>query len=80
SEPAGTSIRLKVRVADTLADLASATWFGPWDAPPVDLQAAGVPPTRYLEVEVDLASANPDVSPGFGGFDVQFDACAVGPG
>ncbi|MBI5479784.1 MAG: hypothetical protein HY906_13050 [Deltaproteobacteria bacterium] len=80
SEPPGTSIRLKVRVADTLADLANATWYGPWDTSPVDLQAAGVPPTRYLEVEVDLASANPDVSPGFGGFDVAFDACAVGPG
>lgn len=80
SEPPGTSIRLKVRVADTLADLANATWYGPWDSPPVDLQAAGVPPTRYLEVEVDLSSANPDVSPAFSGFDVEFDPCAVGPG
>ena len=80
SEPPGTAIRLKVRVADTLADLANATWYGPWDTSPVDLQAAGVPPTRYLEVEVDLSSANPDVSPSFGGFDVDFDACAVGPG
>jgi hypothetical protein len=80
SEPPGTSIRLKVRAADTLSDLANATWFGPWDDSPVDLQAAGVPPSRYLEVEVDLSSANPDVSPGFGGFDVEFDACAVGPG
>jgi streptogramin lyase len=80
SEPPGTSIRLKVRVADTLADLANATWFGPWDTSPVDLQAAGVPPTRYLEVEVDLSSANPEVSPAFSGFDVAFDACAVGPG
>ena len=80
SEPPGTSVRLKVRAADSLADLAAATWFGPWDAPPVDLQAAGVPPTRYLEVEVDLSSANPDVSPSFSGFDVDFDACTVAPG
>jgi len=29
---------------------------------------------------VVLSSANPDVSPAFSGFDVAFDACAVGPG
>ncbi|HEY3352789.1 MAG TPA: hypothetical protein VGQ83_06045 [Polyangia bacterium] len=79
-EPAGTTVRLKVRVADTLADLANATWFGPWDVPPVDLQAAGVPPSMFLEVEVDLSSGTPDATPRFGGFDVTFDPCSVGPG
>jgi streptogramin lyase len=80
TEPAGTAVRLKVRVADTLAALANAAWYGPWDAPPVDLQAAGVPASAYLEVEVDLSSANPDVTPHFGGFNVTFDPCGVGPG
>jgi hypothetical protein len=39
-----------------------------------------VPPTAFLEVEVDLASADPDVSPSFAGFDVTFDACGSVPG
>ena len=72
-EPPGTSVKLRVRVADTVAGLASATWYGPFDTSPADLAAAGVPAARYMEVEIQMSSEDPAVSPTLNGFKVNFD-------
>ncbi len=78
-EPPGTSVRMRVRVADTLAGLDAATWFGPWDDSPVDLAAQGVPPARFMEVEAQLSTSDPDITPRFIGFNVYFNCPGVDP-
>jgi hypothetical protein len=82
-EPAGTKVRLRVRAADTLTGLASATWYGPFDDSPANLDAApqegggtgAVPSARYMEIEVQLSTSDPKVVPSFVDFQVDFAAC-----
>lgn len=78
-QPAGTSVRMRVRVADTVDGLASAPWFGPWEDPPVDLDAAGVPDSFFLEAEAQLSTTDPAVRPAFVGFQVDFDCDSITP-
>ncbi|HEY9899837.1 MAG TPA: hypothetical protein V6D00_11695 [Pantanalinema sp.] len=65
---AGTSLSFKVRSASTLADLASATWYGPtgtgdsYGASGTSLNAVHAK-HRYLQVQASLASTNQDNSP-----------------
>lgn len=79
NEPPGTHVRMRVRVADTIAGIDAAVWYGPWDVPPVDLAAAGVPPARYMQVEVQLSTEDPDVTPSFIGFTVSFTCPGIAP-
>ena len=79
SEPPGTSVRVRVRVADTIPDLLIAPWYGPWDTSPVDLDAAGVPTSKYMQVEVQLSTTDPNITPAFTGFQLVFDCASVNP-
>ncbi len=76
-EPAGTNVRMRFRVADTVADLATAAWFGPFDTPDVDLEALGVPDSNFMMLQVLLSTSDPDLTPSFVGFDLSFD-CSGG--
>ena len=79
-EPPGTSVTMRVRVADTIAGLAAAPWFGPFDVSPADLEAAGVPDSFFMQVEVQLSTTDATAdSPSFIGFTVQFDCPGVDP-
>ncbi len=75
NEPPGTSVRLRIKVADSIDDLANASWFGPFDTSPVDLDAAGVPDSRFMLVQVVLVSSDPQVTPAFSGFYLDFPPC-----
>ena len=81
-EPMGTSVKLRVRFADTIAGLDTAAWFGPFDAPqpPVNLMALGVPSTRFAQVEVQLSSTVPGKSPSFSGYQLTFEGCGTAIG
>ncbi|MBI4511555.1 MAG: hypothetical protein HY698_18115 [Deltaproteobacteria bacterium] len=72
TEPQGTKVKLRVRVADSIAALASARWYGPWDDSPVDLAAAGVPDAKFMQVEVQFSTTDGKISPSFSGFNVKF--------
>ncbi|MCG8421762.1 MAG: hypothetical protein MJE77_27905 [Proteobacteria bacterium] len=72
SEPAGTAVRLRVRGANIIDLLGEAEWRGPFDTSPVDLEAAGVMPSRYMEVEVQMTTREPGATPSFDGFTVSF--------
>ena len=63
-EPPGTSVEVNVRTADDLAVLQTAPWVGPWAANPavLALPPGPVAPSRYLEVELDLATTG-DATP-----------------
>ena len=76
-EPVGTNVRMRLKVADTLADLDTADWWGPYDDPDVDLEALGVPDSNFMLLQVLLSSSDPDATPSFVGFDIEFD-CAGG--
>ena len=78
-EPEGTTVKMRVRVASTLPGLAAAAWFGPWDVPPTDLDAAGVPDAIYMEVEVQLSTSDISVTPSFAGFTVSFTCPGIPP-
>jgi hypothetical protein len=56
--PAGTTVKVWVKVANTLADLNSnATMrYGPFTTSPADLKAAGVPKGKFFRVEFELTS------------------------
>jgi hypothetical protein len=77
NEPPGTTVRMRVRVADTVAGLANATWYGPWDDSPVDLSP--LPDAKVMEVEVQLSTEDPEVSPSFIGFSVAFGCPGAPP-
>jgi hypothetical protein len=79
NEPPGTSVRLRVRVADTIAALVTASWYGPFDTPPVDLDMVGVPSSKFMQIEVQLSTTDPEVTPSFIGFTVTFDCASVEP-
>ncbi len=80
NEPPGTSVTMRVRVADTVAGLAAAPWFGPFDVPPVDLDAVGVPDAIYMQVEAQLSKTDAAApSPSFNSFHVDFACPGVSP-
>jgi streptogramin lyase len=72
-EPVGTNVRMRFKVADTVADLASAAWWGPYDDPDVDLDALGVPNSNFMMLQVLLSSTSAELTPSFVGFDLTFD-------
>ena len=74
-EPVGTNVRMRLKVADTVADLDTAQWYGPFDNPDpgVDLDAAGIPNANFMLLQVLLSSTDPAVTPSFIGFDIDFD-------
>ncbi len=78
-EPPGTNVRMRIKVADTVADLDTAQWFGPYDAPSpgVDLDAEGVPDANFMLLQVLLSSTDPAMTPSFLGFDLEFDCGQV---
>jgi DNA-binding beta-propeller fold protein YncE len=78
-EPPGTSVRMRVRVADTIAGLADAIWYGPFASSPVDLAAAGVPPSKFMEVEVQLSTDDTAITPSFIGFNLGFTCPGAPP-
>lgn len=63
--PAGSRIEIRLRTADSAAELARAPWLGPWSAQPVDLLAAPGPlgEGRLLETEVRLVSGSSGGTP-----------------
>ncbi len=63
--PAGTSVSVFARSADVITDLAAQPWIGPFDANPVDFTMAPgpVPPGRYLQVELRLATTDRMAAP-----------------
>jgi streptogramin lyase len=63
--PGGARIEIRLRTADSRADLAGARWFGPIQGDSIDLQAAPepLPEQRFLEVEARLVSAERRSSP-----------------
>jgi DNA-binding beta-propeller fold protein YncE len=71
SVPGGTSIKVFVQAAESLAELPAAQRFGPFEESPVDLLAAGEITGQYLRVEVDLASETAGVTPLLRGLSVQ---------
>jgi len=79
AEPPGTNVRLRFKVADTLADLDAADWWGPYDDSPVDLDALGVPGSSYMLVQILLSATDPNETPSFLGLSLGFD-CGGGGG
>jgi hypothetical protein len=80
TEPPGTSVSLRVRVADTVAGLAAAPWFGPFQTSPADLEAAGVPDSVFMQIEVQLSTSDVGAgSPAFNSFHVDFQCPGVMP-
>lgn len=61
--PAGTSVKVYVRAANTREEIPSAQRFGPFTVSPADLLAAGQVMGRFLQVEVELASDVEGVTP-----------------
>jgi streptogramin lyase len=56
--PAGTRLELRVRTADRVADLRTATWIGPFTSRPTELALppGPVPRQRFMELEISLVS------------------------
>lgn len=68
SVPAGTGLAFKVRSADTLSDLASATWYGPtgtgdWYTSSDTLLNPVHQKQRYLQFQASLTTNDPAQSP-----------------
>lgn len=63
--PPGTSVELWVRSSNTVAGLATQAWIGPFVTSPANLTVAPgpVPPGRYLEVDVRLATTDRRITP-----------------
>ena len=82
--PTGTALTLRVRGADTLANLTSAPWIGPWKGSPADLSAAPGPlmpnPVGFLQLEFDFTTQDPSISPALKGFQIAWDCLMSGPG
>jgi streptogramin lyase len=73
--PARTRVEVRVRAASSAAELASATWIGPFTASPANLAAppGPIPPLAVLEVEVTLVSEDEMTSPRVRGVNVQYN-------
>lgn len=61
--PPGTAVRLFVRSAPTLEELAGAEDYGPFDESPANLAAAGVPQHHYLGFTIMLETDTPGSTP-----------------
>lgn len=76
TKPAGTTLSFKVRSASTLAELASATWYGPTNAADsyttsgTSLNAVHAK-QRYLQVQATLASTDQNSSPKLNALSVE---------
>jgi hypothetical protein len=72
--PAETELTFFVRSSASLAELGdpSTQRFGPFGASPVDLQAAGVPENRYLEIEAVFKSLDGLASPALKAMNVSY--------
>jgi streptogramin lyase len=73
TEPPGTSVRVRFKVGDDLDTLDEQQWWGPYDVPPVDLAAEGVPNAQYMLIQILVGAADASQSPAFIGFDLSFD-------
>jgi streptogramin lyase len=73
TEPPDSSVRMRIKVADTVAGLQGAEWFGPWDDPDQDLDALGVPDSSFMLLQVLLSATDLTSTPSFVGFDLSFD-------
>lgn len=78
-EPAGTNVRMRLKVANTLAELDAAQWYGPYDSPDpgVDLDAEGIPDANFMLLQVLLSSTAVDLTPSFLGFTLDFDCGGI---
>ncbi|MBX3273265.1 MAG: hypothetical protein KF729_23585 [Sandaracinaceae bacterium] len=72
--PRGSRVEVRVRSADALADLATATWIGPFTSRPTELALppGPVPGGRHLELEVTLISDDETSTPRINDVTVQF--------
>ncbi|MDH5494039.1 MAG: hypothetical protein OEY14_18965, partial [Myxococcales bacterium] len=63
--PDRTRVEVWARSADTVADLETETFLGPFEGNPANLQAVPgpVPPRRYLQVELRLVTMDRSTSP-----------------
>ncbi|MFI5309135.1 MAG: hypothetical protein ACHQ53_17395, partial [Polyangiales bacterium] len=63
--PDASRIQIRIRVADTTAELANASWIGPWSGTKIDLGAppGPLPRSHLLEVEARLVSGDRRSSP-----------------
>ena len=61
--PANTMVQVYVRVANTMADLPTATRHGPFTTSPADLIAALVPKGQFMRVEFVLSSTDGMTTP-----------------
>lgn len=73
--PSGSRIEVRARTADSIVDLGTATWIGPWTTRPTDL---ALPPgpvdnAQYLELEISLFSDDELTSPRIRDVTVQFN-------
>lgn len=73
SEPAGTSVRLRFKVCDDLDTLDAQQWWGPYDEPPLDLAALGVPSAQYMLIQILMGASDSSQSPAFMGFTLEFE-------
>jgi DNA-binding beta-propeller fold protein YncE len=75
SAPRGTRIEVRARTADSVAELRSATWIGPWTDRPTDLALPPGPVAqqRYLELEISLFSDDESSTPSVDDVTVQFN-------
>lgn len=72
--PAGTALKVWVKVANNLTDLnnTATTRYGPFTSSPADLKAAGVPKGKYFRVEFELTSNNGTSTPVLKSFSVKW--------
>ncbi len=61
--PLGTSVEVRIKVVDTLEELAAAPYYGPFADSPANLLDNGVPNGKFAEVEVTLSTDTPGVTP-----------------
>lgn len=70
--PAGTTVTVFARVADTIADLDALPWVGPFDTNPADftMDPGPLDSGRYLQVELRLATTDRMAAPRIFSIDV----------
>ncbi|MHB8873446.1 MAG: hypothetical protein ACYC8T_07135 [Myxococcaceae bacterium] len=78
SSPASTAVQLSVRVAPSLAELATQPTppYGPFTTSPADLVVGGVARGAYLRLEFTLSTNDPAVTPELQAFSVSW-SCAT---
>jgi hypothetical protein len=81
--PTGTAISVRVRSADTVAALSSATWTGTYKTSPADLAVAPGPlspnPAKFAQVAFELTTTTDGQTPRLKGFQVVYE-CLVDAG